>query len=120
MEQLSHIIENHPEVLKHLNKLKYIFKNPDMVLKENNRKDTYWIIKRIDNNLKITLKLNTVKSKNKGYKNSIIQMQYLNEERINKYIISKKTSILFDNSKKNSILFIGEVENFVASTHPLG
>ena len=97
MEQLYHIIDNHPEVLKHLNKLKYIFKNPDIVLKETNKKDTYWIIKKIDNNLKITLKINTVKSKNKNYKNSIIQMQYLNDERVKKYILSKKVIILFDN-----------------------
>lgn len=99
MGQLEHIADKHPEVLKYLKKIKYILSDPDVVLKENKMIDTIWLIKEFDNNVKITLRLNTIKHGLNGFKNSIIQMQYLEDERIQKYLLSDRVSLIFEKQK---------------------
>ena len=93
-----HILEEHPEVIKHLNELKNIFKNPDMVLIQNDKKDTIWIVKKLKSNLKITIKLNTVRYEKSIYKNSIIQMQYMHDREIKRNIINGKVKLIWDNT----------------------
>ena len=106
MERLNHIIDKHPEVLKHLNKIKRILKDPDLIFREVKHKDTIWIIKKIDNNLKITIKLNTIKHGIDNYKNSIIQMQYIRNREIERNIKINKVKKLFDKNKEDIIEYI--------------
>ena len=69
------------------------------IFKERKHKDTIWLIKKLDNILKITIKLNTVKY-GKKYKNSIIQMQYLDDKRIINYINTNRVFLIcIDNNK---------------------
>ena len=92
-ERKNHIRKRHPEIEKYIKFIPLILKNPDMVLKENDRKDTIWIIKEIKSNIKITIKLNT--SSNVKIKNSIIQMQFLKEKRIKRYLENNKVKKIF-------------------------
>ena len=94
-ERLSHIIDKHPEVLKYLNKLKEFFDNPDMVFLELNKKDTIWIVKKIKSNLKITIKLSSIRMKDTNYKNSIIQMQYMNDKELKRNILVGRVKVLW-------------------------
>lgn len=93
-----HILEEHPEVIENLNSLNEYINNPDMVLIQNDKKDTIWIIKKINSNLKITIRLNTIKNGRKGYINSIIQMQYMHNIEINRNIKIGKVKILYKKS----------------------
>ena len=97
-ERLEHIKTKHPEVEKYIKEISNIIKQPDMVLKEVKRENTIWIIKKYDNNIKITLKLNT--DNNKNYKNSIIQMQYMRDSEIKRNIKNSKVIKLFDKNDK--------------------
>lgn len=100
-DRLEHI-KKHPEVLKYKDKISDILNKPDYVYKQLDKEDTLWIIKQMDDNVKITLKLNTpnVQEKEKGYKNSIIQMQVLPQKRIDKYEKNGKIEKLFDKNEK--------------------
>ena len=97
--QLIHIADKHPEVLKYFKKIKQILNDPDMILKEIKMIDTIWLIKEFDNNVKVTIKLNTIKHGKSDYKNSIIQMQYLDTERILKYLKSNRVLKVFAKEK---------------------
>lgn len=97
-DRVKHIKERHPEVEKYINDISKIIKNPDMILKELKREDTIWIIKKMDDNIKLTLKLNT--DNNRNYKNSIIQMQKMRDSEINRNIRNKKVTIIFDKNNK--------------------
>ncbi len=97
-ERINHIKERHPEVEKHIKDIPKIIKNPDMVLQETNRKDTVWIIKKLDKNVKVTMKLNIAEDKN--IKNSIIQMQFMRDSEINRNIRNGKVIKLFDKNEK--------------------
>ena len=97
-ERINHIKERHPEVEKHIKDIPKIIKNPDMVLQEASRKDTVWIIKKLDKNLKVTMKLNITEDKN--IKNSIIQMQFMRDSEINRNIRNGKVIKLFDKNEK--------------------
>ena len=70
-----------------------------MILKEIKMIDTIWLIKEFDNNVKVTIKLNTIKNGKSDYKNSIIQMQYLDTERILKYLKSNRVLKVFAKEK---------------------
>ena len=88
-KQNDHIREKHPEVVQYYNKLPDIMNNPDNVYMQLGKKsNTIWLTKEIDgNNIKTTIKINTstlYQKKTIGYKNSIIQMQILHKDRINK------------------------------------
>lgn len=101
-DRLEHL-KKHPEVLKYIDKISNILSKPDSVYKQLDKDDTLWIVKQLEDNVKITLKLNTPnsKEKEKGYKNSIIQMQIMQQKRIDKYEINGKIEKLFDiNDKK--------------------
>lgn len=100
-DRLEHI-KKHPEVLKYKNKISNILNKPDYVYKQLDKADTLWIVKEMRDNVKITLKLNTpnVNEKERGYKNSIIQMQVLPQKRIDKYEKNGKIVKLFDKSNK--------------------
>lgn len=69
-----------------------------MIFIQNNSKDTIWIVKKLKSNLKITIKLNTVKYENNFYKNSIIQMQYMHDREIIGNIKSNKVKLIWDKS----------------------
>lgn len=94
-------LKKHPEIEKYIPEISNILDDPDYIYQELDKEDTVWIVKKLDNNLKITIKLNTVKNKKEiEYKNSIIQMQILNEKRIKKYIEKNKIKEIFDKNKK--------------------
>ena len=94
-------LKKHPEIEKYIPEIKKILNDPDSVYLELSKEDTVWVVKKLDENLKITLKLNTfTNKKEKGYKNSIIQMQILNEKRIKKYIEKGRIKELFDKNNK--------------------
>ena len=97
--RLYHIIEKHPEVGKHIRKIKNILSDPDEIYVEVNQIDTIWIIKEMKNNIKITLKLNTIERGSDGYKHSIIQMQFLDKQRIINYLNSNRISKVFAKEK---------------------
>lgn len=99
-ERKQHIIERHHEVENYIDDISKILKEPDRVFKQLNKDDTLWIIKRFDENVKITLKLNTIDSKHKNYKNSIIQMQFMRDKEIERYINNEKIKEIFKKSIK--------------------
>lgn len=98
-ERKRHIIDRHPEVEKYFDNIKDILKNPDRVFKQLDKEDTLWIIKELDDNIKITLKLNATNSIHPNYKNSIIQMQIMKQNRIEKYIQKGKLKELLKKKK---------------------
>ncbi len=95
-ERLSHIIDKHPEVLIYLNKIKNILKDPDMVFIQTNKDDTVWVVKKIVDNLKITIKLSTIRVNDLNYKNSIIQMQYMNDKELERNISIGKVKEIYN------------------------
>lgn len=100
-ERIEHI-KKHPEVLKYIKDISNILNKPDYIYKDLKREDTLWIVKQMEDNVKITLKLNTpnAKEKEKGYKNSIIQMQVLPQKRIDKYEEKGQIKKIFDKKDK--------------------
>jgi len=96
-DRLEHL-QKHPEVLKYQSEIPNILKKPDYVYKQLDKDDTLWIVKQMEDNVKITLKLNTPNAteKEKGYKNSIIQMQILKQQRIDNYEKNGKIKKIFD------------------------
>lgn len=100
-DRKKHILEEHSEVSEHFDKLNDILNNPDAIYKQVKKEDTIWLVKKIDKNVKLTIKLNTVNNiKEKGFKNSIINMQYIRDSELKRVI--KKGSIIavFDNLMK--------------------
>lgn len=96
----EHIEKGHPEVKKHYKDIPKILKEPDAVLIDNKNADTLWLVKKIDKNVKITLKINTVENQNeKGFKNSILQMQYMREKEIRRNIRVGNATKVYDNGK---------------------
>ena len=78
-----------------------ILNNPDAIYKQISKEDTIWLVKTFDKNVKITIKLNTINNViEKDYKNSIINMQIMNEKKINKYLEQEKILELFDKNNK--------------------
>lgn len=100
-ERKEHL-NKHPEILKYIEKIPNILNNPDYIYKQLDKIDTLWIIKELDNNIKVTLKLNTssAEQKEKDYKNSIIQMQILKQQRIDSYEKKGKIEKIFDKNNK--------------------
>lgn len=85
----------------YITKLEEILNNPDQVYVEFLMKNTIWIVKNYNVNVKVTLKLITCDSKSIYLYNSIIQMQLINSRRLNKYVEKKKIIKVFDiNTKK--------------------
>lgn len=100
-DRKKHILKEHSEVSEHFDKLNDILNNPDAIYKQVKKEDTIWLVKKIDKNVKLTIKLNTVNNiKEKGFKNSIINMQYMRDSELKRVI--KKGSIIdvFDNLMK--------------------
>lgn len=97
-ERKKHIQQRHPEVMKYIKELPNIVTNPDQIYKENARKDTIWILKEYEKNVKIAIKINTEAKSN--YKNSIIQMQYIKTKRLINGMKSKKITKIFDKNNK--------------------
>lgn len=97
-DRKKHILKEHSEVSEHFDKLNDILNNPDAIYKQVKKEDTIWLVKKFDKNVKLTIKLNTVNNiKEKGFKNSIINMQYMRDSELKRVI--KKGSIIdvFDN-----------------------
>lgn len=69
-----------------------------MVLIQNDKKDTIWIVKKLKSNLKITIKLNTIRYEKSFYRNSIIQMQYMHDKEIDRNIANGKVKLIWNNS----------------------
>lgn len=97
-ERIEHIKERDPELEKYISDIPKIIKNPDMILQEVKRNDTIWLIKKYDNNVKVTMKLNT--TTNKNMKNSIIQMQIMRDSEIRRNIKKEKVIKIFDKNQK--------------------
>ena len=97
-ERIKHITERHPEVEKYIKDVPNIIKNPDLILQETKRDSTIWLIKKIDKNIKVTMKLNTTNDKN--LKNSIIQMQFMRDSEINRSIRNGRVIKIFDKNDK--------------------
>ena len=55
----------------------------------------------MDNNIKITIKLNSIKYGISNYKNSIIQMQYMRNEEIFRNIKTGKITKIWSKEKEN-------------------
>jgi di/tripeptidase len=56
-ERKWHILKRYPEVKPYINKINEILSNPDNVYLETKKENTLWLIKKYDQNVKITLKL---------------------------------------------------------------
>ena len=96
-KQRKHIIDKHPDVEKYIENISDILQDPDKVFLQLDKEDTLWLIKQLDDEIKVTMKINTPSNiKEKGYKNSIIQMQIMKQNRINNYIEKGKLKQLFD------------------------
>ncbi len=94
-ERKWHILKRHPEVKPYINKINEILSNPDNVYLETKKENTLWLIKKYDQNVKITLKLQVIK--NKKYKNSIIQMQIMRDKEILRCLKNQKIIEIFRN-----------------------
>lgn len=70
INRLYHIMDNHPEVLRYVKKLNRLLSDPDCVYVENGKLDTIWVVKNFKNNVKVTIRLNTIK-----YGRKIIRIQ---------------------------------------------
>lgn len=104
-KQDFHIKVDHPEVMPWYDKMTDIIKNPDHVYMQlKGKSDTVWLTKQYgEDNIKMTIKINTstlYQKKTAGYKNSIIQMQPLPKNRIDKKIEKGDIKELFDLTKK--------------------
>lgn len=97
-ERKKHIIERHPEVEKYIEKIPEILLKPDFIFKDNKYENTIWVIKEIDNNIKLTVKLSTDIEKN--YKNSIIQMQKMRKKELTKSLKNNRITKIFDKNKE--------------------
>lgn len=93
-ERIKHIKERHSEVEQYIKDIPKIINKPDIILHEVKRNDTIWLIKKMDKNIKITIKLNI--TNNKKLKNSIIQMQFMRDSEINRNIRNGKVLKIFD------------------------
>lgn len=96
----QHIQDKHPDVAPYYDKITEIISNPDNVyLETKNRKNTVWLTKKYgDANIKLTVKINETtlyQQKQLGYKNSIIQMQILPEQKIIKQVEKGNVKQLF-------------------------
>lgn len=98
-ERREHL-KKHPESLKYIESIPNILRDPDYIYKELNKLDTVWIVNQLEDNVKITIKINTPNTNEKGYKNSIIQMQLINQKRLDKYETSGRIEKLFDKTNK--------------------
>lgn len=94
-ERLKHI-EKHKDVIRYIKDIKKILNDPDSIYKELTRERTYWIVKELDNNVKITIKF---KENTDNKMNSIIQMQIMKKNRIDKYKSKGKIREIFDKNK---------------------
>ena len=94
-ERKWHILKRYPEVKPYINKINEILSNPDNVYLETKKENTLWLIKKNDQNVKITLKLQVIK--NKKYKNSIIQMQIMRDKEILRCLKNQKIIEIFRN-----------------------
>lgn len=100
-DRKKHIIKEHSEVSEHFDKLNDILNNPDAIYKQVKKEDTIWLVKKIDKNVKLTIKLNTVNNiKEKGFKNSIINMQYMRDSELKRVIKKGSIIAMFDNLMK--------------------
>ena len=95
INRLYHIMDNHPEVLRYVKRLNRLLSDPDCVYVENGKLDTIWVVKNFKNNVKVTIRLNIIKYGRKDYKNSIIQMQFLDNKRLENYLNSNRVSKVF-------------------------
>ena len=100
-KQKEHILERHPEMKEYIKEIPKILKDPDLIFKQLDKEDTLWVIKKYEDNLKITLKLNTINNEKEiGYKNSIIQMQFIREKELNRNIKNSKIIKIFEKIMK--------------------
>ena len=100
-DRKKHILEEHSEVSEHFDKLNDILNNPDAIYKQVKKEDTIWLVKKIDKNVKLTIKLNTVNNiEEKGFKNSIINMQYMRDSELKRVIKKGSIIAMFDNLMK--------------------
>ncbi len=100
-ERRQHILDKHSEVSNYLNKLDDILNNPDAIYQQTKKEDTIWIVKRFEKNVKLTIKLNTANNiKEKGFKNSIINMQFIRDSELKRVVKNGSIRVLFDNLMK--------------------
>lgn len=92
-ERFVHIYNRHPEVVNHIKNLSIILTVPDRVLIEKNE-NVIWFIKKIGNNIKVTLKLNTSNKVN-NKENSIIQMQFMRDKEIARMIKKERVKEVY-------------------------
>lgn len=101
-ERKVHIVDKHPEVVEYIEKIEDILKKPDAIYQQMKKEDTIWIIKNFEGNVKVTIKLNTVNNlKEKGFKNSIINMQFIRDKELKRVINNGNIIVVFDKSSKN-------------------
>ena len=73
---------------KYEKNLKNIIANPDYILEDPKHKDTGLVIKKIEKNIVLVLKLETTTNKNK---NSIITIWDIKDKRLERYLLTHKT-----------------------------
>ncbi len=88
-KQIEHINEERAGVYdKYKNNLKCIIENPDYIIKDPKHIDTGLVIKKINKNLVVVLKLNT---SDNSRKNSIITIWEIKDKRLKRYLETHKT-----------------------------
>lgn len=98
LERKQHILEHHPEVVKYLDLIPDILKDPDFIFWEVNRNNTVWLVKKYDKNIKLTIKISSPQDKH--FKNSIIQMQIMRESEVERNVRNGNIIKLFDKNSK--------------------
>lgn len=101
-ERRKHIVDKHPDVVEYIDKIEDILNEPDAIYQQIKKEDTIWVVKNFEKNVKITIKLNTANNlKEKGFKNSIINMQFIREKELKRVINNGSIIVMFDKSNKN-------------------
>ncbi len=88
-KQIEHINNKKERTFyKYEKNLKNIIANPDYILEDPKHKDTGLVIKKIEKNIVLVLKLETTTNKNK---NSIITIWDIKDKRLERYLLTHKT-----------------------------
>ncbi|MBE5821157.1 MAG: hypothetical protein E7311_01035 [Clostridiales bacterium] len=87
-KQIEHIEQKRVGIFnKYKERLRDIIENPDYIIKDRKHDETGLIIKKIEKNVIVVLKLNTNK---RNRKNSIITIWEIKDKRLKRYLLTHK------------------------------
>ena len=99
---LNHIRKRHPEAAEEIERnWKSIVMDPDEIYSEMKREDTRWAVKKIEGRVLRLIISMSIGEDAKGLQNSIITGQFISQRRLDNYVASGRTAILYKKKKRN-------------------